>query len=97
MSATPQKSKASRTRKPKAETLPMTQAIVQYAKAKNIASTDRAGKAMRSRIRAILGNEDARDAFVKAWPALADRSKGDRYNEIPVAAFDGLVNSTFTK
>lgn len=88
--------KQSPTRKTR-EVLPMSEAIVKYAKAKNIGSTDKAGKAMRSRIRSLLGNEDTRAGFVKAWPALNDRSKGDRYNEIPVNVLDGLVSGSFNK
>jgi hypothetical protein len=79
------------------EEMPMSEAIVKYASAKNIGNADKAGKAMRSRIRSLLADDDARSAFVKAWPALDGRSKGDRYNTIPVAAFEGLVNGDFRK
>lgn len=79
------------------KTLNMSAAIAQYAKAKDMTNLDKAGKAFRSRVRALRSDEQTRNAIEKDWPALRNRSKGDRYNEVPRVALERIVSGAYTQ
>lgn len=84
------------TAKTQSKTLPMSSAIAAFAQSKEMTNLDKAGKALRSRIRALRSDEQTRSALEKDWPAVANRSKGDRYNEIPRVALDGILSGKYS-